>query len=143
METILAHKEGVLYGLAGFFLFGWLLAKMPDIIINWAIAHTDAMFAAGDVADDKLLLAFLRWVNEKFGPKTPDDQSWPLKINAAALRLIALLPFVPVRMFFTLHADKIKELCVKLYELGIAAAQREAAKHEHDNDPVDTPPPVA
>lgn len=141
METILAHKEGVLYGLAGFFLFGWLLAKMPDIIINWAIAHTDAMFAAGDAADDKLLLAFLRWVNEKFGPKTPDDQSWPLRINAAALRLIALLPFVPVRMFFTLHADKIKELCVKLYELGIAAAMREIEKHDKTVEP--PAPPVA
>lgn len=134
METILAHKEGVLYGLAGFFLFGWLLNKGASFLISWLIALVDKMYAAGDEADDRLLTAFMRWINEKFGAKE-GGIVWPDRMNAAALRLIAWLPFLPVRLFFQAHADKIKELCQKLYDLGIAAAKRKADEH------VDNPPP--
>lgn len=139
MDMLLTHKEGLLYALLGFIVFGWLLAKAPMLIINWLIAMVDAMYAAGDAADDRLLTAFMRWINEKFGPKAEGDTTWPERMNAAALRLIAWLPFLPVRLFFQAHADKIRELCLKLYELGIAAAKRQAEEHA---EPPAAPPEV-
>lgn len=138
MDTLLSHKDTILYGAIAFFLFGWLLNKGASILINWLIALVDKMYAAGDEADDRLLTAFMRWINEKFGPKVEGDNTWPIRMNAAAMRLIAWLPFLPVRLFFQAHADKIKELCQKLYDLGIAAAKRKADEH------IDiSPPPVA
>src|SRR3990167_1227707 len=127
MDTILAHKDGILYGLLAFVVFGWLFAKAPALIIDWCIARVDDMYAAGDVADDRLLTAFMRWINEKFGPKGVGDNTWPERMNAAALRLIGWIPIPPVRLFFVAHAGRIRELCQKLYDLGIAAAHREAA----------------
>ena len=135
MDALLANKESIVYGLLGFLIFGWLLAKAPVMIINWCIRQVDTMFAKGDAADDRLLVAFIKWINEKWGPKGEGDNTWPERMNGAAMRIIAWIPLMPVRMFFTAHADKIKELCQKLYDLGIAAAQREIAKHDKPENP--------
>ncbi len=139
MDLLLAHKEGLLYALLGFIVFGWILAKAPMLIISWCISAVDAMYAAGDAADDRLLTAFMRWINEKFGPKAEGDTTWPERMNAAAQRLIGWIPLLPVRLFFQAHADKIRELCLKLYELGIAAAKRQAEEHAEPPAPASPP----
>jgi len=141
MELLLAHKEGILYGLVGFVVFGWVLAKLPVMLINWCIAKVDAMFAAGDEADDKLLVAFMKWINTKFGPRIPGDNTWPERMNSVVVRLVSLAPVLPLRVFFTVHADKVKELCQKLYDLGIAATVREI--EQHDKPAIPPAPPAA
>ena len=130
MDLLLNNKEGIFYAAIGFLLFGWLLNKGASFLINRLISVVDAMYAAGDEADDRLLTAFMRWINEKFGPKVDGDQVWPERMNAAVLRFVMWIPFLPVRLFFQAYADRIKELCYKLYSLGIEATKRQLAKHD-------------
>ena len=130
MDLLLNNKEGIFYAAIGFLLFGWLLNKGASFLINRLISVVDAMYAAGDEADDRLLTAFMRWINEKFGPKVDGDQVWPERMNAAVLRFVMWIPFLPVCLFFQAYADRIKELCYKLYSLGIEATKRQLAKHD-------------
>lgn len=139
LQLLLNHKEGITIGFIAFLIFGAVVKYVPGWIINWCISKVDQAFAKGDDADDRLLLAFIKWINEKFAPKTEGDVTWPNRMSDAAMKVIAFVPVLPVRLFLMGHADKIKELCIKLYDLGIAAAKREIAEH---GDPPAQPPAV-
>jgi len=136
MELLLSHKEGILYGLLGFIIFGWLLAKIPGILIAWCIAKVDAAYAKGDTADDRFLTAFLRfsmaffvWVEEKYGA------DWASKLELKIKTYASVIPIGPFQIQVSANTTKIMEFVKKMYDLGKQAAAKEIEQHEEPPTP--------
>jgi hypothetical protein len=127
MNTIQPWLAGIAIG-AG---LSWLANKLPDILADWLDAEINKALAAGDAADDALILALCRWAEAKL----PNGSSGEAKYQLVAQKLIALLP-LPIRAFATPNTARIAQVI----EANVAALQAELAK-EAAKSP--QPPPGA
>jgi len=108
----------------------WAAIKyLPDLIFSWFEARVEAMFAAGDAADDELLLAHLTWADKKFKPRFDGDKRGPEKLEAFANKIAALMP-MPIRIALQARSSKLKELCQRLYDRGMVSIAKLRQEHK-------------
>lgn len=108
----------------------WALVKyLPDLVFNWFEARVEGMFEAGDAADDELLLAHLTWADKKFKPRFEGDKRGPEKLEAFANKIVAFMP-LPVKIALQARSGKLKELCQRLYDRGMASIAKLRQEHK-------------
>lgn len=108
----------------------WALVKyLPDLVFNWFEARVEGMFEAGDAADDELLLAHLTWADKKFKPRFEGDKRGPEKLEAFANKIVAFMP-LPVKIALQARSGKLKELCQRLYDRGMASIAKLRQDHK-------------
>ena len=107
MEYIQTHLLSIIVPLGLVALLGMVIKALPDMLEAKALAALEYLFEKGDAADDRLIVAFIQWSEEKYGAGTGK-----IKAEAVVAKITALLP-IQYRLFLT---DKAKAKAVELFQ---------------------------
>lgn len=115
-------------GAALVFAFGWAATKLPGILGSWLDKKIDALFDAGDEADDRLFLAGIEWVETKLKARFEGEKRGPERMAMLADKIISITPLYwrPVLM-----AKRSKLIDVLQANYDRLMAELEANKSQH------------
>lgn len=124
MDSIKMWAVGIVAGLVVGAALTWAKKRLPEMIAGYAAKRIDDALAAGDDADDELVLALCRWAEKKVTKEFPDGLPGDMKYKLVADKLVALMP-ISIRPFISSRSEKIAEVI----EANVSRLKTELSKY--------------